>query len=388
MSILTPPSAISLPGSNAERSRAYNRGLVLGHLRRTGRGGRAEIARASGLTTQTVSNIIAELEAEGLLREAGRLATGRGLPAVQYEVEPSGGFALGVEIRTDAIHAALLDLSATARWTGRVALDHAGPDSVIDRLAALRQSCIATTGIAEQRLLGCGVVLPGPFGRTGLSDPATELPGWIGLDAHALLQSALDLPVVIENDANAAAVAERLSGVARGLAHFAFVYFGTGLGLGLFSDGALVRGAFGNAGELGHLRIDGKRLEDVASRLALSRRIMQAGLPAITVEDLDRPQAAPHVAAWAQEAGPALGEAMTILENLFDPQCVILGGALPDRVLDSLIAQITLSDMSLSRREDRECPRLVRGSAGRQTATLGAGALMIDRLFTASLSSA
>ncbi|WP_289042271.1 ROK family transcriptional regulator, partial [uncultured Aliiroseovarius sp.] len=375
------------PGSNPGRSRAYNRGLVLGHLRTAGLGGRAEIARASGLTTQTVSNIIADLKAEGLLREAGRRATGRGLPAVQYQIEPSGGFALGVEIRTDAIHMALLDLAGAARWSDRMALDHADPDTVATALNALRTTCVATTGIAETRLLGAGVVLPGPFGRTGLSDPATELPGWIGIDARATLEAALSLPVVIENDANAAAVAERLSGVARGLTHFAFVYFGIGLGLGLVSDGTLVRGACGNAGELGHLRIDGMRLEDIASRLALSQRVAQAGLAAVTIEDLDQPNATTLVKAWAQEAGPALGNAITILENLFDPQTIILGGALPDKVLDHLIAHIPLSDTSLACRADRDQPRLLRGSAGNLTATLGAGALMIDRLFTASLSS-
>lgn len=373
-------------GSNAERSRAYNRGLILGHLRATGRCGRAEIARVSGLTTQTVSNIIAELEAEGLLRTAGRRAAGRGLPAIQYKIEPSGGFALGVEVRPDAILVVLLDLLGDVLWTGRETLKAADPDTVSAILKKLRQACIAKTKIAEARLLGAGVVLPGPFGRTGLSDPKTELPGWIGKDAEAILEEALNLPVVIENDANAAAVAERLTGAARGSSHFAFIYFGTGLGLGIVSDGALVRGALGNAGELGHLRVRSGRLEGIASRFVLAHRIAAAGLPATTSEDLDHEDAAGIVEEWAKEAGPALGDAITTLENLLDPETIVLGGALPDRVLDRLIAHIPLSENSLAQREGRSLPRLARGGSGRLTATLGAGALMIDRVFTASFS--
>lgn len=381
-----PPLSPTLPtGSNAGRSRAYNRSLVLGHVRAAGGCGRAEIARASGLTTQTVSNIIAELEAEGLLREAGYRTGGRGLPAVQYRIEPGGGFALGIELRPDAIRAAILDLSGANLWTDRLPLEHASPEAVRVGIGELRHRGIRESGITESRLLGAGVVLPGPFGQTGLSDPATELPGWHGLDARAFLQQSLEIPVVIENDANAAAIAERLSGAARGLTNFAFVYFGTGLGLGIVSDGVLVRGAFGNAGELGHLNIRGARLEDSASRLELARRIAAAGLPAGMVEDLDRPEAVPIVEEWAIEAGPILGEAVNILENLLDPQTIILGGALPDRVLDLLMAHIPLSANSLAQRDGRDLPRLLRGSAGRMTATLGAGALMIDRFFTATL---
>src|SRR5690606_4451487 len=105
--------------------------------------------------------------------------------------------------------------------------------------------------VAPERLLGIGVVMPGPFGATGLADPATELPGWGLTRPGPFLSDRLAAPVTIENDANAAAVAERLSGVAQGLEHYAFLYFGAGLGLGIISDAALVRGAFGNAGEIG-----------------------------------------------------------------------------------------------------------------------------------------
>ena len=86
-------------GANAERSRSHNRQVVLGRIRAAGQIGRAQIARGSGLSTQAVSNIIAGLLDEGMIVELGRLSGSRGLPAVQYGLNPEGGYAVGIEIR-------------------------------------------------------------------------------------------------------------------------------------------------------------------------------------------------------------------------------------------------------------------------------------------------
>ncbi len=381
---LTPsPASSDRPsGSNAGRGRAWNRGLVLGLIRSGSATGRAEIARASGLTTQAVSNIIADLMQAGMIREAGRRAAGRGLPVLHYAIEARGGHALGFEVRPDALRAALMDLSGTAEWQQRLALPHADPASVAAAVAALRDAALAATGIVPDSLLGAGVVMPGPFSATGLADTATELPGWSSVLPREVFAQALGLDVVVENDANAAAVAERVLGVARGLSSYAYLYFGAGLGLGILSDGALVRGALGNAGEIGHVPVNGRRLEDVASRHALVRRLAAAGLPGATVEDLAAAVWHPATTAWLEAAADALGQAVLMLENLLDPETVILGGALPDALIDGLIARIRLSDASLARRPGRAVPRLMRGASGRLTAALGAGALVLDRAFT------
>ncbi len=195
------------------------------------------------------------------------------------------------------------------------------------------------------------------------------------------------MPVLVENDANAAAVAERVNGVARGLATYAFIYFGTGIGLGIVSRNSLLRGAFGNAGEIGHIPVGSRTLEAVASRLALSQRLAAAGYPARTGEDIAAAldAGAPVISAWLDEAGAALGYAVQIVENLFDPQTIILGGALPDALLDRLVAKIPLSPASVAARSGRAHPRLMRVTAGRMTAVLGAAALVIDRIFTPTL---
>lgn len=377
-----------LSGTNQGRARSYNRTLVLSHVRVRGASGRAEIARASGLSTQAVSNIIADLQSDGLLAECGRRAGGRDLPAVQYAIEPDGGFALGVEVRPDALRAVLLDLAGGVRFSERVALARAEPSAVADAVSRLCDAARAHAGVPEDRLLGAGVVMPGPFGSTGLADSVTDLPGWHGIDPQPFLEQALGRPVRVENDANAAAIAERISGAARGLRSYAFLYFGAGLGLGIVADGRLVRGAYGNAGEIGHVPHGSGRLEDVASRLALARRLAAEGLSGATVEEIDTLHDHPALHRWLDDAASALAATVLTLENLLDPETVVLGGALPDRVIDALVARVELSPLSVSHRPGRAVPRLLRGAGGRMTAALGAAALVLDHAFTPRIAAA
>jgi len=382
---------LSPPGSNAERSRAYNRGLVLGHVRRAGASGRAEIARASGLSTQAVSNIIGELVDEGWLYQAGRRVGGRGQPAVTYAIDGKAGVAFGLELRPDAVLCAVIDLEGRTIHTARAAVTCATPPQVSPLVQRLLAEALAACGTDRGRVLGAGVVMPGPFGRTGVSGLSTELPGWAGIDAEAHFGAALDLPVTVENDANAAAMFERISGVAAGLSTYAYLYFGSGIGLGLVHGGALFRGAHGNAGEIGHVLapVGGqlRPLEQIASRMALAERLRGSGEAAETVADLERLFAARHPATlgWIDGAAPALAHIIQILENLYDPEAVIIGGALPAPVLEHLARRIELPTASIANRADRTRPRLLAGAAGRMTATLGAAALVINQTLTPSL---
>lgn len=370
-------------GSNAERSRYRNRQAVLDRVRTAGTIGRAEIARALSLTTQTVSNIIAELQSDGLLLEKGRLSAGRGLPAIQYALNPEGGFALGIEVRPDAIFTALLDMEGTARTTQRIALTQASPGAVLGHVKALYGDMLAAFPAAQGRMLGAGVVMPGPFGVTGIAGLGSDLIGWQEVDATGLFSDALGLPVMLSNDANAAAIAERINGVAQDISSFVYLYFGAGLGLGHIHQGQLVSGAHGNAGEIGHVPVgaQGRKLEDALSRISVQRHLQAAGKQADSIDALDRLFQAddPDLAVWLRAASTALAQAMSIVENLYDPQTVVLGGAMPDAILDHLIAHAPLSGLSVSNRPGAPLPRLMRGMSGRMTATLGAAALILNR---------
>jgi predicted NBD/HSP70 family sugar kinase len=379
-------------GSNAERSRYRNRQAVLGQVRAAGAIGRAEIARALSLTTQTVSNIIAELSQDGMLVEKGRLSGGRGQPAMQYALNPEGGFALGIEVRPDAVLGALLDMHGRPVTTERIALTDTRPDCVLQHVAALYARALEQVPVARNRMLGAGVVMPGPFGLTGIAGMGSDLAGWQEVEAEQLFAEAIGLPIVLSNDANAAAMAERVNGVAKDIATFAYLYFGAGLGLGLVYRGQLVLGAFGNAGEIGHIPIPGQagKLEDALSRLSVQRHLRAAGKEVHDIDALDRlfRQGDPDLMVWLASASEALGHAMAIVENIFDPQTVVLGGAMPDAVLDYLVAKAPLPDLSVSNRPKAVHARLVRGASGRMAATHGAAALILNRALSAPISHA
>ncbi|ABD55506.1 ROK family transcriptional regulator [Jannaschia sp. CCS1] len=376
-------SASPPPGSNALRSRTYNRGLVLGHLRREGEAGRAEIARASRLSIQAVSNIIQDLVEGGWVVEAGKREGQRGLPAVTYALSSGTHIAMGVEIRPDAVLAAWIDLGGHVLHRDRLALPSARPEHVGPLIAQLPTRGDAA-GVPHSAVFGAGVVMPGPIGQTGLSDLTTQLPGWGDVSPETVLRDALGVPVTLENDANAAAMAERILGAAQGLGTFACLYFGTGLGLGLVINGEVFPGAFGNAGEIGHIPVVSSNgacsLETLASRVSLVRALEADGITARTVDDLALQHQArpPAMEAWLQSAAGALSPAVQILENLIDPEAIVMTGAMPPALLDELAGRVTLPERSVSNRADRARPRLIAGTAGRMAATLGAAALVVN----------
>ena len=381
-------------GANPERARNHNRQLVLRAIRNAGAVGRAEIARASGLSTQAVSNIIADLQDEGLIVEQGVRSAGRGLPVQQYAIRPTGGYALGIEIRPTAVFTAIVDLLGTSLITHRIPLPDTDRKTILKTVSTQMAFCLAETSISKSALMGAGIVMPGPFGPTGLRGTKSELPGWHSEDPATTFAGLLDMPVFVENDANAAAMAERMTGVAQGLDSFAYLYFGQGLGLGLVHDGQAMQGAFGNAGEIGHTPVfmDGKQipLEAAASRLSVEAHLESFGLRVKSMDDLQDlyTQQNENLLAWLDTAADALGPAVSLIENLFDPETIILGGAMPAAILDLMIERTELPELSVANRPDRTRPRLMRGTSGRMTATLGAAALVLHDAFTPAITAA
>ena len=356
---------------------------MLEQIHRSGTMGRAEIGRALSLSTQAVSNIIADLTDDGLLLERGHLAVGRGLPAKQYALNPKGGYAFGIEVRPDALLAALLDMEGNAVMTKRVAITKTDPETIVRQIKALYHEALADEAGASSKMLGAGIVMPGPFGATGISGHGTDLADWGDIDPATYFSQALDLPVEVSNDANAAAMAERLNGAAQGLSNYAYLYFGTGLGLGLVSGGTLVQGAFGNAGEIGHIPMPKNtgNLESALSRISLQRHLVKAGKKADDIDTLAElfESDDKDLLAWLDPATDALAYAVTVVENLFDPQTIILGGAMPDALLAHFVTNTPLPAQSVANRPRDELPRLQRGASGRMTATLGAAALVLNR---------
>lgn len=382
-------------GGNSGRNRSHNRRVVLEFIHANEPAGRADIARSSGLSTQAVSNICESLVLDGLLREDGFRTGARGKPVMRYRFDGERAFSIGIELRPDALITAVLSLSREQIYASRIDLADASPDHAVPQIQRQVELAMKHIGRDRSHLLGVGVVMPWSFGAAdGSSANPAELPGWAGVDVRLTFEDALKCPVVIENDATSAAISERVVGIATEMDTFCFVYFGAGLGLGVISDGHARRGANGKAGEIGHIvtQLDGIPcecgnhgcLEKYASRMSVRDYLAGQGIPlagSATLEHLLAQRDA-HLDRWITLAAENLSRAIGILENLFDPEAVVLGGAMPDALLDEIIKRLALSPGSVANHPARKFDRVLRGSSGRFTAAIGGAALVIHKIIT------
>jgi predicted NBD/HSP70 family sugar kinase len=331
--------------------REYNLGLVLRQVADQGPRSRATLALETGLNKSTVSSLVAELIAAGLLREVpyeerpGRV----GRPPQSVELDPDGPFVLGLEINVDYLAVWATDLAGAVRHRSFVAHDNraAAPHEVIAALARLAESALAQPFVGTRHPMLATVAVP------GLVDPSGELAvapnlGWVDVPVAALLKEALEDPpfeLRVENEANLGAVAELVDGAGRGLRDFVYISGEVGIGAGVVLRGELFRGASGFAGEFGHLTIDpygppcgcGGRgcLERLAGQEALLRlagwdsRMRCEGTrpewPGAMLADSAREGHSRTLQALSQ-VGHTLGIAIASIANLLDPEAVLLGG--------------------------------------------------------------
>ena len=246
-----------------ESLRELNRLRVVETLRERGTASRAEIARVTGLSRSTVSSLVADLQANGLVVEysdpdaPASMATGR--PPTLLSLDRSAGAVVGIDFGHDRIHAAVSDLSRTvlAEAIRPEDVDHDAEGS-LDTAAELVDELLAETGLGHGDVIGVGMALSGPIDHDrGAVRPTAILPGWEGLAVAAEMSRRLgDLPVHLDNDANLGALAEVTLGAARDARNAVYVMISSGIGAGLIIDGRPYRGGGGMAGEIGHVLVD------------------------------------------------------------------------------------------------------------------------------------
>ncbi len=258
------PSVVSAGFSAARPQliRALNEQLLLEHIRASGPCSRADLARVSGLSKPTVSLALANIERAGLVQLAGQRTGVPGRSALLYEIRPEAGFVLGLDIGLKYLHGAVADLAGVVR--ARLSLPVTAM-SVADRvteLVRLADEVCAQAGI-ERTAVTQTVV-----GSPGIYDPNRNvmaltggLPDWDRPEALTRLREAFGPSLAIENDVDAAALAERAHGHGRDVDDFAFVHVGTGIGMGVVLGGRLHRGAHGVAGEIAFMPLGGAGLD-------------------------------------------------------------------------------------------------------------------------------
>jgi len=324
--------------------RALNEQLLLSQIRQVGPCSRADLARLSGLSKPTVSLALANVERSGLVRIAGQRTGVPGRSARLYEIRPEAGFVLGLDIGQHYLRGALADLA------GEIRAQHSTrtrATSVRGRLADLID--LADT-LCEEAGVARNSITQTVIGSPGVYDPrrnAMALTGGLsGLSRPAVLtglREAFGQDLVVENDVDAAALAERAHGHGREFASFAFVWIGTGIGLGLVLDGRLHRGAHGVAGEIAYMPIsegqgtdeeDARRrgaLEAAGSASAVVRAARRAGMRGqVSARSVFASATRGDERAVAVVAGEArlVAKAISAVVTVVDPELVVLGGGI------------------------------------------------------------
>ncbi|MEU9044319.1 MULTISPECIES: ROK family transcriptional regulator [unclassified Kitasatospora] len=328
---------------NRRRLRSNNEWLLLELLRTGGGSSRAQLARDTGLSKPTVSAALAALEPAGLVREAGRLAPERGRTAVLYEVDPTAGHVLGVDIGRARLRVAVADLAGTVVARRDVANRGRSANAVADAVVAAAHEAIAEAGLAADDIVHAVIGTPGVWDeeRRGVRY-ASSLPGWGRPGLFDRIGEGLGTAVSVANDANLAALGEYTLGAGRGSRMFAYLLVGTGLGLGVVKDGELLLGAHGALGEIGLVPLPARpdepvaTIEQEAAADAVVRTARDFGLggdgaarqpTAKQVFERARAGEAAALRAVEREA-EQLAYAVAVLSAVLDPDLVVLGGGI------------------------------------------------------------
>src|SRR6476661_399335 len=231
--------------------RDLNERTVLETIRAGSPISRAEISRRSGISKPTVSLALESLLQADLVRETTNRPDGPGYGAVYFEPVAEAAVVLGLDLGARFVRGAVCDLAGEVRARQDVELTVAEVAGAVEAIERLRSSLLETSGFDPSRIDGVVVGVPGVVEQgTGLLRLAENVAGLEGRAFASELQSALELPVRLENDINLAALGEQWQGVARGVDDFVFLSVGTGMGAGLVLAGELHRGRHGAAGEI------------------------------------------------------------------------------------------------------------------------------------------
>ena len=346
-------------GSNINLVKAHNLQTVLLSLLYETPQSRVELAQKTGLSTTTITNLVAELLEQGVVAEVEGPSLDEprpvGRPRTALRLVPDARFAVGVHIGVGLFRVAVVDLCADMvhNRVQYFELD-SPPEAVLESIVIQVQQVIEASGVARERILGVGVGASGLVDhRTGVNVLAPNL-GWHNLPLRSFLQQRLDIPLILENNVRAMALGEAYFGQGRGVDSLAFVYGRTGVGSGLVLGGQVLRGTSAGAGEIGHMIMIphggepcrcGRSgcLETLVSETVLLREaeaLARRDPQGILAAELARPQSATPIervfAAVRQgdtatrklieERAAYLGIALANLVNVVNPELILLGG--------------------------------------------------------------
>lgn len=391
--------------------RELNLSLVLRLIHNDAPISRSQIAQMTGLNKSTVSSLVEFLLEQELIHETGVNSVGAGRPARLLEINPRAGAIVGAEFGVDFVAVALTDFSGKILWReDQTTLPTDEQEKILEQSIALIKRAIKFSKGLSLSLLGLGIAIPGTVNiQDGVLIFAPNLQ-WRNVPLRSFFKKHTNLPVFIENDANAAAVAEHLFGDARESNNFIFVFAGVGIGGGLFLNGNLHRGSIGYAGEIGHSPLMAEPFdapchcgnrgcwETYANQYSILRRVqarldarrksilpklMKERKVALSLELIkEAADAGDRQAIEAlEETGKAMGLGIATLINMLNPQKIILGGPL-SVVGDYLLPMAAKVAIERSLPEMRSNIDILLSSFQEDASLIGAISIVVDDILT------
>lgn len=398
---------MSLSGTNLLKVKDYNVAVVLNLIRKYEPISRREIADRTGLSFQTVTNITLSLLQSGVIQEGLELRGNGVRQSRSVQINPNAAYAVGIHIDRAKLALILTNFKARVLWREEISLvAHESARSVLPLIPQIIDRAIGETGISKQQLLGLGLAVPGPLDiEAGCLLNVPNLNDWANHPIRDELEELLHLPVLLEEDVTAIVLGEQWCGWGTEYHNVLYLYVGIGIGLGIVSNGHALRGWKGNIGQIGHVQVDpagplchcGKRgcLEAYCTADAILRdaRIatLNQGHPAgpnfpdlpRRIEDIvasDDPIFIEVLKQAAKRLGGVLGEAIAIL----DPELVLLGGGMLQKLGDSFVETMVL-EIPKSAMPTKPLPPVKSSSFGADAGVIGAATLVLHDAYAPSL---
>ena len=391
-------------GTTSRDMRHQNRLLVRDIIRLKGPISRNEIARVTGLTPPTITNVVNELLASNMVREIGPGESTGGRRPVLLELNPNAGFVFAARIQRGEIVTALLDLVGTVLASSRTSLDNTDPDTFIQAIAGAFEMLAAGAGVARHQALWCGVAPPRLVDpERGVVHRSSNL-AWSQVALGPMLSDAIGgIPVHVENVSKAAALGEKAYGSGQGYQNLVYLNLSVGISAGIIVDNQVFSGSRGYAGEIGHVATVANGgplcacgqygcLEATCGLKALLKKVADEtpaealkalGIDAaqLSVEHLTGELAqVPQVRRIIQEAGKTIGLFISTVMTLFDPEIVILGGELA-RLDETFLDAVVRSARKHGLADIVQNIPIVRSTMRDDPGLMGAYALALDEVF-------
>lgn len=377
-------------GTNQSGMRDHNERIVLSLVRQHGGLAKSDIARMTGLSAQTVSVIMRELENDGLLLRQEPVRGRIGQPSVPMALDPDGAFFIGLKIGRRSAELVLIDFVGSVRSMKRHSYRYPAPRETVAFVAAgiadMRESL---TAAQDRRIAGLGVAMP--FELWSWADAAGAPRGimekWRHLDIKAEIQALCDFPVYLQNDATAACGAELVFGKIGGLRDFVYFYIGAFAGGGVVLNGRLCTGSTGNAGALGSMPVPAPgggstQLIDIASIAVLEKALIARGVDAshLWSSPEDWGDIGGDLDHWIDGAGHALAYAIVSAASVIDFEAAVIDGWLPLSVRRRLVEAVGsfIADVDA---EGLRLPAVREGTVGIHARALGGASLPLSERF-------